>query len=410
VGSSSIDARTRAFASYGLGLLARRQGAGSTTQALARETLLEVAQQKAQLDVTVAALSALSVLPLGENERWMHCYPVFEQLLQQPGASDFFRAHIPTTVARLGGQPWAEKLALLAEAEKEHPLVRASALLAFGRFGDELQPALRARAVKAIEKATKRTDGFSERSFAMLALARIGDAESMKRFEREVVAGAHLDQPWVALGLGLAAREEAAAGADIGSRVEALRRAFRAAKAPETRGALAIALGLTRSSDAIAEVRKAFEQERIGRTRGHLAVALGLLGDRAALPLIRKAIAEQGREPEEIAELANALGMLRDPEAVPLLVAKLKEASSTAELGPVARALGRIGEARAAEALLVLAADPSASQLARTYAVAGLGVLFDAGPLPWSVPYTEDINYLAATPSLFASGGLLDLL
>lgn len=409
-GSTSIDARTRAFAIYGLGLLGRRQGAGSVTLGLAREALVELAQQQAPLDITVAALSALSILPLGENERWLHGYPVLERILLERGASDFLRAHVPTSVARLGGKPWAERLALVAENDAEHPLVRASALLAFGRFGDELPPALRARALKAIEKARQRTDGFSERSFATLAQARMGDAESVKRFEKEVVSGAHLDQPWVALGLGLAAREEAAAGKDIASRVDALRRAFRSAKAPETRGALAIALGLTRNPDAIADVRKAFEQERIGRTRGHLAVALGLLGDRSALPQLRAAIQEQGREPEEIAELANALGMLRDNAAVPLLVEQLKSARSVAELGPLARALGRIGDAEAVEALLALARESSSGQLTRTYALAGLGVLFDAGPLPWSVPYTEDLNYLAATPSLFASGGLLDLL
>ncbi|MBL8899312.1 MAG: hypothetical protein JNM84_16870 [Planctomycetes bacterium] len=410
---SAIDTRTRAFAIYGLGLLARRPENAESAPRLAREALLEVLRRqdtRADAELATACFSALGVLPLGEHERWTHVYPALEGALVDASATGFVRAHVPTSLARLSGAPWSERFSVLAEDADEHPTVRGSALLALGRNAAALSPGQRSRALRALAQARERSAGFSERSFATLALGQLGSDEDLAALERELGRGVHLDQPWIALALGLAARNEIEQGRDVGSRVKALRAAFAKARAPETRGALAIALGLAQASDASADLRTAFGEERISRTRGYLALALGMIGDRAAIPAIRAALAKGGHDPEDVDALATSLGLLGDAEAVPLLLAQMRESKSIAELGGLAAGLGRIGEARTAEGLLDLARDAKASSAARTYALSALGMLFESGPLPWNALYAEDLNYFATTATLSGGSGVLDLL
>ncbi|MBK9384303.1 MAG: hypothetical protein IPN34_05710 [Planctomycetes bacterium] len=411
-GQSSVDARTRSFAIYGLGLLARRPELAETAPKLARETLLGVLRLRGasgDMEVRTACLSALGVLPLGEHERWTHVYPALEELLGGEDG-DFVRAHVLTSAARLSGSSWSERMSLVAQDREEHPAVRGSALLALGRDANELSPALRARAVLALEQAREHGAAFSERGFATLSLGQLGDDEKIGELQRELEARVHLDEPWLALSLGLAARGEIEQGRDVTPRVKALRAAFRATRSPETRGAVAIALGLAQARDAAAELRAAFEEERLSRTRGYLALALGMIGDRTAIPAIRSTLAKGGQEPEDVDALATSLGLLGDADAVPLLLAQMRESKSISELGGLAAGLGRIGDARTVEGLLALARDAKAGSAARTYALSALGMLFESGPLPWNAIYAEDMNYFATTATLSGGSGVLDLL
>jgi hypothetical protein len=288
--------------------------------------------------------------------------------------------------------------------------VRDSAALVMGAFASELDAEQRTSAIHALELARRRAKGPGERAFTTLTIARIEDPASLKALEREVLHGPHLDRPWAALGLGLAARGATERGEVPMSMRFALREGFRRSKASEIRAAFAIASGLASDIDFAKELREDFAASSVPRHRGHVAVALGLVGDPEAKELLRAALPRASREPEEVGEIAIGLTLLGDRDAVPALLELLKAGKTTVTLAPLAEALGRIGGASAAEALLGLSEDRTKSALVRAFALVGLGLCVEEQELPWNAAFAADFNYIVPPITLYASKGLLDIL
>ncbi|MBL8896906.1 MAG: hypothetical protein JNM84_04735 [Planctomycetes bacterium] len=411
-GERSIDDRTRAFAAYGMALLVRRSEPekARTGTEIARATLNSMldGSLSSRPELESAAIHALSVLPLGERDAWTHALPLLESIVADSGRHAFVKAQVPTALGRLLGPACAEKLSLWIEDPATDWMLRDSAELIAGRL--TLAPLAKTRMYVSLKTAYERNAVPGERAFAILGSARLEDAETLRRYAEQASEGAHLDRPWIALGLGLAARSLAARGTEPVALREALRTGFRRAKAAEVRGAFAVAAGLARDTDAAELLRRAFVASTVTRERGHLAVGLGLMGDASSREMLREALPRAVRDPEELGEIAIALVLLQDRDATPRLLEMLAEGRTISTLGPLATALGRLGGADAARALLALATDPKRTDLLQAYAIVGLGICIEEQDLPWATAFAEDFNYLVAPPTLYGTSSLLTIL
>ncbi|HEY7474447.1 MAG TPA: HEAT repeat domain-containing protein [Vicinamibacterales bacterium] len=155
------------------------------------------------------------------------------------------------------------------------------------------------------------------------------------------------------------------------------------------RGMAAFALGLLPSNEAIDPLKAALLEPSV-LVRGRAAEALGLIGDRAAAPAVADAAAgcrttiaaiepddeEWPKSPEiELCRLALfALVRLRDFDAL-ARVAQDEQGQPVSRWWPVAYALQRIGDPRAAPALLALSS--SSGVYTPAFALRGLAALKD---------------------------------
>ncbi|MBK9385989.1 MAG: hypothetical protein IPN34_14350 [Planctomycetes bacterium] len=412
--NATTDVRTRSFAAYALALFLERTASewSEAGSMLVRQRLLDMLDGRALAfaELEAAVISALGIMKHGEGVERGLVLERLQELLRAKDRHALVRAQVATAGGRIGRGVWANTLCEVLREEVFDWPVRDSAALVMGAFAPELDAAQRTAALQALELARRRAKGPGERAFTTLTIARFEDADSLKALEREVLHGPHLDRPWAAVGLGLAARAATERGEVPMSMRFALREGFRRTKASEIRAAFAIASGLARDLDFAKELREDFAASSVPRHRGHLAVALGLIGDPEAKKLLRAALPRASREPEEVGELAIGLTLLGDRDAVPSLLELLKAGKTTTTLAPLAEALGRIGGASAAEALLVLCEDQTKSALVRAFALVGLGLCVEEQELPWNAAFAADFNYIAPPITLYASKGLLDIL
>ena len=144
---------------------------------------------------------------------------------------------------------------------------------------------------------------------------------------------------------------------------------------------------------------------------GYFAVGLALLGDPAsATPLI--AVMERSkRRPFLLLQSAIALGRIGDRRANERLLVMLKASESAVVLGGIANAIGQIGDRRAIDPLIELSQDDQVTRLARAFVAAALGGIGDRRPLPWNMPLSRDSSYAGAVDTLTnGSTGVLDIL
>jgi hypothetical protein len=176
-------------------------------------------------ELEAAALCALGVLPLPEESR-MEIAPLLEQIGRDERRQTLVRAQVPTAQGRLLGSVATEALAVRIEDERSDWLVRDSAELASGALAGELLLSQRQRLTKALDIARARGKSPGERAFAILSLARLQEPAALRSLVRDAVDGAHLDKPWIALGLGFAARSRAELAEDPTELLRAIWRAL----------------------------------------------------------------------------------------------------------------------------------------------------------------------------------------
>jgi HEAT repeat protein len=259
------------------------------------------------------------------------------------------------------------------------------------------------------------------RSFATLALARIG-GKKPSTYLASQLRGANkaIEQPWLAVSLGIIAAKQRIEGSHEGkSAVEfeqltkALLKQFGKARNPGTIGALAIALGLTGSPDARDVLRQTLVDEaKRDDVAGYVALALGLLQDARAIPDLRVLRKDSVRRTFVMMQSVRALGLLGDHTLTDQLNAELAAPGvSLIRLSAIASALAQIGDRRSLPALQKLLADTDVAPLTRAFAAVALGGVCDKDPLPWNSIYASQVNYRASTETLTdGMAGILDLL
>jgi HEAT repeat protein len=143
------------------------------------------------------------------------------------------RVHAAHGLARLGDRAAVPALRAALEDDDENVDVRRGAVLALGA----LAAADDADTAKALVRALERDRDRGVRNMSAIALGRIGPAGAAKALARNYERSDGATQPFVALGLGLLARRDAAS--DL---TAPLRRDLRDAPSPDLRAALAVAL------------------------------------------------------------------------------------------------------------------------------------------------------------------------
>ncbi|MCA8948538.1 MAG: hypothetical protein KDE27_03500 [Planctomycetes bacterium] len=442
-GGAAVNERTRAFAAFGLGLLLQRNREAGPARRIVAALLPVLAEEHPSRDLQVAAIEALAQLPLEWSGRAADVLrdAVLQALWQfyerplGPGAQ-LVQAHIAPAVARLltASQPaakrWRDRFARDLEAQldegraaKSNPHIAQSCAVALGNLtppwqGGDLPDDHVAAAIGTLLLRTYREHkDHQARRFALISLARLGGARARTALLAEFDdARKALEQPWVAMALGVlvAADRDADAASELDREIAArLRRAFLDARNPSARAGLAIALGLVDDRGAADDIRALLrEKSHQDDLAGYLCIALGMLRDDLATGEIRALLHGAARRPEVVLHCAQALGLLGDPELVGDLCAELQaQDGSLVRLAAAAAAIGQIGDRAALDPLLALLDADGVTPLARAFAVVGLGAVCDKDPLPWNATYATDCNYRASTSTLTdGAAGILDIL
>lgn len=441
-GGSPVNERTRAFAAFGLGLLlqhCRDAGQAMRMTAALREVLTQPAAYGRELKVAViAALSlfpaewdgaAAGVLRSACVESLRAYYDADhgtgEQLVQ---------AHVPTAIARLlqhdptSAAPHRARFAAdLAgglsgrpRGNKSNPHVAQSCAMALGYLSQPWNVAddQAAPVGKLLVDVHREHHDQQTRSFAALALARMGGEQARLHLVREFGrANKAIEQPWVAVALGVFlarhAADDAGAAADARNVTTTLVRQLDQAKNPNQVGALAVALGLIGGNEAADALRQALvDHQTRDEAAGYLALALGMVHDARAEPDLRELRRNAMRRPFLLIQVVRALGMLGDHTLADELGAELLAPGQTVvRLSATAQALGQIGDRRSIEPLLLVLRDTKVTPLSRAFAAVALGSICDKDPLPWNAAYARFTNYRAATETLTnGASGILDIL
>ena len=448
VGNKEVHYRTRAFATYGLGLIGARTASDRVRREIAAVLVdLLRKQESSTRDLKVAALVALGLVrvdvatdeapPTRQNpsESRQGEIRFVEQLFSDESKDVIVRAHAPATLARLlPGAPATTKaevaklcLAPLAPHAKEKIEIQQACVLALGQIGDADGEATDGEIRETLVRVAAESRDLQSKAFAMIALGQVGgslgrgDAEAGVRACRDALLTALAQnrgntRPWAAIGL--AVLERALGETDAGRALEspaskaALRTALEDAGSPSPMGGFAIACGIARDSEATSILREKLKTAPGDDVRGYLAVALGLVQAREAAPEIETLVLDSKYRPALLREAAIGLGLLGDKNVVPELVRMLGEAHGFSSQAALAAALGFIGDSRSIRPLVGMLERRDITDSARGFAAVALGIVADKERLPWNSKISTNIDYRASTVTLTGpdATGILDIL
>ncbi|MFN3243910.1 MAG: HEAT repeat domain-containing protein [Planctomycetota bacterium] len=438
----AVSDRTRSFAAYGLGLLASRTDKNATKRAVF-EALADVLLDETVVarDVRVAALQAIGLLDIDRKSyRGARLTQEVLATLETFFAADRgvgeqqVQAHCPTAIARMldrddpGAERHKERFAAILEGKgldgrktrrRVQHAVAQSCALALGQLvrPNEDGDASKDRDVRFSEvlRATWKSHKDAQtRSFAVLALGQIGGADNREFLLKAVDrASRNLEQPWCALALGLCAEQrQQRTGAVDTFAAETLMRCFDRAKNPEAVGAFAIALGLAGCDASRGKLAKALPRN-VGKdvAPGAICQALSMLDANASQVELRKALDKCDRRPELYEEATRALGRLGDAEIAEALLQRLVRGEANYEMQlALATALSDVGGAAQVAPLVEVVRDASRSAVTRAGAARALGGIVDRKPIRWNTLLRENANYRAAVATLTdGNRGVLDL-
>lgn len=422
--------RTRAFAAYGLGLLAMRSDDAARKQEVHDLLWPLLGDRDLQnRDLRTAAVNALGILRC-QPERAAHkrlLWQTVEELLgwfqRDLGRSDeLVQAQAPIAIARLLGRGATDlhqkckahfAAALVSRDKRSNPILQSAALALGMLLLPEERHADDGAFADALQHHWLKGHDRHARYFALIALGRIGGAANreflLTAYER---SSKGTERPWAALALGLLAAAGAARGEVDETVARRLLEDLQAIQNNEVQGALAVSLGLTGYTPAAATVMRILRDHEAEQVMaGYLCVSLALLGERAAVPALAAILERSERRPFLLQQCAVALGRLGDRDASLRLLAMMQKSESVAVLAALAVGIGRIGDRRSIEPLLAMVDDDELTKLARAFVCAALGGIGDKDRLPWNTPLCVDCNYAAAVDTLTnGSTGVLDIL
>ena len=431
--ATEVPERTRTFAAWSLGLLAHRT-ADVVKKQRVHDLLLPVLRQpdERSRDLRVGVIQGLGLLGTdGERSAaekrllWRTVDELWDYYGKDLGKGDqLIQAHVPTAVARLLGRGNSSEhqraKALLAEeltgTRRRHNAIHQSAALGLGLLClPPEQSADDAAYTQVLLHCYQKAQDQLARFFAALALGRIGGEQNRKAL-LSAYEGSNktIERPWLALALGLIARQRAAVpGGAVDEEVgRLLLRDVQAIEFEDAQAAFALALGLCRYQDAADALERLFYQRNRSETRdGYVAVALAMLDHKQIADHLVEVMQRSIHKPFLLLQCAVALGRLGDARAVPTLQEMLGKCDTMAGLSAVATAIGQIGDRRSIDPLIAAMLDQQKTKLARAYAAAALGGVGDKDPVPWNSQIASDTNYMATVDTLTnGATGVLDIL
>jgi HEAT repeat protein len=333
------------------------------------------------------------------------------------------RAHAPAAMARLiEGLPAEDHEAykqrvselLLAgfdKKSKEQTEVIQSCILALGQIGDndadKLDDAIRV----ALMEVPKDQSDQQARNFSLIALAQTGGRpgagepgkkeDTAKYLVSTLEKGKGPLQPWAGLAVGVYGRALTDNGQPAPAEAaSALRAQLSAEKGTDKLPAYAVGAGILKDLESKEILIGKLSTIKDTDTRGYLAVGLGLMNAREAIQPIQTIITESKYQPELLKQAAIALGLLGDKELVPDLIKMLEESKALSTQAALASALGSIGDSRSIDPLVAMLENKSLPDGARGFAAVALGIVADKEALPWNSKISVGLNYRASTSTL----------
>jgi HEAT repeat protein len=328
----NLDARTRAFSAFSLGLI----GGDDASDELARFVAgaRRIGSNREELDC--AAVLALGLT----RSKWAG-----DTLLDVAKDTRFrgsVRASAITSLGRLK-EPRAVALTATELHKSKDAEIRSAAAQALGALAEPRDADL----VDLLVRAATDDDTPAVRHFALISLGRIGGVRTSDRLQ--VI--------------------------------------FRKAKGDD-RAFAAIALGLTREKSALPLLRDAVEEERSEADRSAFCLSLGLLGHIDAAPVLEAQLDGKSSNWHH-AYAATALALLGDATAAPAIRERLLSCRDVNVRRHLGVALGYLGDEGAAVAL-AKRMDASGNNEDRAAAAMAAGVLRIPSLVPQLVGYVKD--------------------
>lgn len=425
-----VRKRTRAYAAYGLGLLARRVGDPALSQQV-HDLLWQTLQDKTikDRDLRTAIVNGIGVMrsdTLRSSDKrlaWQAVEELLDWFSQDLGATDeSVQAHAVVAIGRLLGRGDSslhrrckEVFAKTLNAKKRrgNSILQSSAIALGMLTMPEEANSNEAAYSEALRYNWQKGADQTARQLSVMSLGRIGGKANKEWLAKAYTRGnKSSERPWLALALGLLTEPAAAKGKPDEFIGDMLLEDLLSASTDDSRSALAIAVGLNGHTEAAPKMlRMLREHEGDSRTAGYLCIGLGLLRDDGATQMLTEVMLRSTRRPFLLQQAAVGLGCIGDRHANDRLLQLIQETDSVAVLAAIASAISRIGDRRAISTLIKLSEDRSMSKLARAFVAAALGGVGDKDELPWNVPLSVDTNYATGMDALTnGSTGVLDIL
>jgi HEAT repeat protein len=444
IGRTRVSYRARAFAAFGLGILAERTPSAEV-RGLAARSLMDALQDE-RTEVQAACVFALGLCAPRTDEAggddaatWVEEARTkqVEQLLA------FFadreqallpRSQVPGALARLvhdAPQELRARVAtVLLEASgtrsREPKEIQSGAVIALGRIGRSGGTEVDVEILLHLESIILKGSGDRlTRFLASTALAEAarragaedepyaGMAQARKLFLRQLSRVRGETLAWTALAAGILENGAEERGEVPSSAVaEALRDGLRHNRSAETSGALSLALGLLGDGESQAILLDRMLGAGEATARGYAALALGMLGEQEARDPMRAALEASVLQPFALQQIAIGLSLLGDQETGQRLFQLLENSSSPELQASIAATLGWIKDPRSLDDLAKRLSDERVSTISRAWTAVAIGRICDQDDLPWNGRVAVGVNYDVVFPTLIEpefSTGLLDL-
>jgi HEAT repeat protein len=452
VGNKEINFRSRAFATYGLGLIGYRTASNQVRQDIAA-ILIDILNkpESSTRDVKVAALVSLGLVPIdvdkSESPDSKQSFSssrqteikFIEKFFKEENNNYLIRAHAPAALARLlNAPPYKDAppdlkegvakmlLGALGKQTKERDEVRQGCVLALGQIGDTDKDKTDVEIRETLKRMAEEGDQQS-RNFSMISLGQIGgragageDSDKGVKECRDdlltfMTKGKNAIKPWAGLGIGVMERsilDNSQGGLTPSSTAkDTLRTTLKEASSPSHMGAYSIACGIAKDTEAKDLLREKLKNAPGDEVKGNVAVALGLIDAREAIKDIEEIVKDSKYKPDLLKQAAIGLGLLGDKDLVPEMVKMLAEAKGYSSQAAIASALGFIGDSRSIDPLVEMLKRKDITDSARGFAAVALGIVADKETLPWNSKISTNINYRANTTTLTGEAtGILDIL
>jgi HEAT repeat protein len=425
-----VDYRTRAFAAYGLGLIAYRNN-DPELKAKVFETMKGILDDKeeSRRDMQVAALQAIRLLrpdpsQQAGQELQKRLVEYCLAYLANDDVYDQIRSHALSAMGKLLERGGDEKLVeqvvnkcmevLENKRRKFKKWTQQSAVQSLGLLANEEN----SKAVKLLERYAKDGKDAQAQNFAAIALGEIGGKDAREFLYKQLRSNSvqKMFKPWIALGL--AVRDfnlrqndnsydgDRTIGDEIVKQLRANRNALYAA-------GYAIALGMMQYRDAgDILLDRLVEVKNQDEPAGYFMVGLGLMRYMDSTTEIRTIVQNSSRREKLLTQGSIALGLLGDKAIAEELVRKMEEQGTVAVMSALAQALGFIGDRRSIDPLVEILGNKGLKDIPRAFAAVALGLVGDKEDLPWNSKVAVNANYRANVETLTSSSGtgILDIL
>ena len=437
-----FDHRMRAFAGFGLALLAEESPIPEVGRMAALHLVEVLADTREHRDLRTAlavALGSLQIPWAGPGEvRDPATLRTREDLierilmLQEDEDTDLVRAHLLVALGELfsdGGGPDALRLevaeVLIEELDaRQAPDVRNGMLMALGHMGTAWGSKADARIRAVLEIASRNdrggeTNDFS-RHLALMAFAEASSrspggtpppAEVRATFEDAVVErleGARsVETTWLCLAAASYGARISHQGGELSpALVTALEGVLTHGGSSDRLATASLALGLggsERSAEVILDVLGSTGNASV---RGYCALALGLLRHEEAIDELEELLYANRYQREALESTAMGLALLNRTKAFDRLSELLSGARSQALASGIAVTVGRVADPKAASYLAGYVRSGDTGAALRSFTTVALGMLGDPRMLPWRRYLSAGVNYAAYSPSLLDTSGM----